>query len=149
MPLAKRRKAWLTITEGWVELLHNNLDNLEIPCSAPWGFLKMPHDLRRPDSLSNPETHPWHASQLLQLLGAQAGEHALLQILLPMGVGCGSLLLPGCFPLLRHVILPQLLQELVLHESMVSLTQMPRQVQLYPGRSMWHAVTVGGIDAMR
>ncbi len=78
-------------------------------------------------SPSNPKTHPGHASQLLQLLGAQAGQHALLQILLAMGIDCGSLLLPCRFPLLRHVVLPQLLQELILDHTSTPHIQMPMQ----------------------
>ena len=59
--------------------------------------------------------HPWHVPQLVELLGAEAGEHPLLQLLLAVGIHGRGLLLPGRLPLLRHVALPQLLQELVLH----------------------------------
>ena len=72
------------------------------------------------------QAHPRHAPQLLQLLGAQAGEQALLQVLLAMGVHCRSLLLPGCFPLLRHVVLPQLLQELILQGTQGPQVDYPR-----------------------
>ena len=58
--------------------------------------------------------HPRHAAQLLQLLWAQAGQDALLQLLLAERISRCSLLPGGCFPLLRHVGLPQLLQKLVL-----------------------------------
>lgn len=59
--------------------------------------------------------HPRHAAQLLQLLWAQAGQDALLQLLLAERISRCSLLPGGCFPLLHHVVLPQLLQKLVLH----------------------------------
>ena len=58
--------------------------------------------------------HPWHVAQLVELLGAEAGEHPLLQLLLAVGVHGRGLLLPGRLALLRHVALPQLLQELIL-----------------------------------
>ena len=60
-------------------------------------------------------THPGHAVQLLELLRAEAGQDALLQLLLAVDVRPGHLLLAGRLTLLRHVVLPQLLQELVLY----------------------------------
>ena len=88
----------------------------------------------------NPKAHPGHASQLLQLLGAQAGQHALLQILLAMGVHCSSLLLPCRFPLLRHVVLPQLLQELILDHTSNAHIQMPIcRCNFAPAGPMWKA----------
>ena len=59
--------------------------------------------------------HPGHVAQLVELLGAEAGEHPLLQLLLSVDVHGRSLLLPGRLALLRHVALPQLLQELILY----------------------------------
>ena len=60
----------------------------------------------------------------MELLGAEAGEHPLLQLLLAVRVHGRGLLLPGRLALLRHVALPQLLQELVLRTRSQPLLNM-------------------------